>query len=313
MKADPVYREHFYPSGDGLSLYYRSYGDADRVLICIPGLTRNSKDFEDLATRHAANWRVITPDLRGRGQSERDPIPSRYQHLTYAADIWKLADDLGISKFAIIGTSLGGAIAMIMASQQPERLLGVVLNDVGPVIPDAAVRRLMEYVGRIPPLPDWEAATAAVRSVYELAFPNRPDSFWLAHAKLSMCESSDGFIIQDADPAIGKVLRKGYQAVKLVRFLRRFGLMKKTAALIDDGYWKQFKAMTMPSLLLRGATSDVLTEETVAAMKIVHPAIETITVADRGHAPFLDEPEATTAIDSFLQRLADDSSTGKTK
>jgi len=313
MKTDPVYREYFYPSGDGLSLYYRSYGDADRALICLPGLTRNSKDFEALATRHVANWRVITPDLRGRGQSERDPVPSRYQHLTYAADIWKLADDLEISKFSIIGTSLGGAIAMIMASQQPDRLLGVVLNDIGPVIPDAAVRRLTKYVGRIPPLPDWEAATAAVRSMYELAFPNQPDSFWLAHAKLSMCESGDGFIIPDADPAIGRGLRKGYQAIKRVQFLRHFGLMKSTAARIDDGYWKQFKAMTMPSLLLRGATSDVLTEEIVAAMKTVHPALETITVADRGHAPLLDEPEATTAIDSFLRRLADDSSTGKTK
>lgn len=303
MTAEPVYQEHHYQSNDGLCLYYRSYGAADRVLICLPGLTRNSKDFEYLASRHAANWRVITPDLRGRGQSERDPDPSRYQHLTYAADIWKLVDDLEITKFAIIGTSLGGAIAMIMASQQPDRLLGVVLNDIGPVIPEAAIRRLMKYVGRMPPLPDWEATTAAVRSIYELAFPNRPDSFWLAHAKLSMCESDDGFIIPDVDPAISRGLRKGYKAVKRVQFLRRFGLMKNVAARIDNGYWPQFKAMTAPSLLLRGATSDVLTEEIVDKMKIIKPEMETITVANRGHAPLLDEPEAATAIDSFLQRL----------
>jgi len=133
------YSEHHYQSVDGLSLYYRNYGTSDNVLICLPGLTRNSKDFEELALRYAPDWRVITPDLRGRGQSDRDPVPSRYQHLTYASDIWKLADELEVQNFAILGTSLGGLIAMQMATQQPNRLPGIILNDIGPVIPDGAV------------------------------------------------------------------------------------------------------------------------------------------------------------------------------
>lgn len=303
MTLAPGYTEHHYQSVDGLSLYYRNYGSSNNVLVCLPGLTRNSKDFEELARRYASNWRVITPDLRGRGQSDRDPVPSRYQHQTYVSDIWKLVDELEIQNFVLLGTSLGGWVAMLMASQQPSRLLGVVLNDIGPVIPDEAVSRLMKYVGRVPPMPNWDAAAARIRDIYELSFHDWPDSFWRNHAHLSMHETSEGTIVPDMDPAIGEVLRKSYRKMKLARFLRHFGLMKDLAALINDGYWQQFHAMTMPSLLLRGAVSDVLPEETVGRMKAIHPEMEIITVADRGHAPFLDEPEALTAIDTFLERL----------
>ncbi len=297
------YTGHRYQSVDGLSLYYRDYGSSDHVLVCLPGLTRNSKDFEDLALRYASDWRVITPDIRGRGQSDWDPVPSRYQHLTYVNDIWKLVDELGIQNFVILGTSLGGLIAMLMAAQQPNRLHGIVLNDIGPVVPDEAVSRITQYVGRIPPEPDWQAAAARVREVYATTFPNRPDSFWLSHARLSMRETSDGSIVPDMDPAIGRVLRKNYRLVKMVRFLRRFWLVKNAAELIRNGYWQQFRNMSMPVLLLHGADSDVLPLETVEEMQAVHPKMETITVADRGHAPFLDEPEALAAIDKFLARL----------
>ncbi len=299
----PGYTEHRYQSADGLSLYYRDYGSSDNVLICLPGLTRNSKDFEELALRYAPDWRVITPDLRGRGQSDRDPVPSRYQHLTYTNDIWKLADKLEVKNFAILGTSLGGLIAMLMAAQQPGRLPGIVLNDIGPVIPDEAVSRITQYVGRIPAELNWQAAAARVREVYATTFPDQPDSFWLSHAHLSMRETSAGSIVPDMDPAIGRVLRKSYRKVKLVRFLRRFGMMKNAAAQIRDGYWQQFNEIGIPILLLHGAVSDVLPEETVSKMKANQANMEVITVADRGHAPFLDEPEALAAIDRFLERI----------
>jgi len=299
----PGYSEYRYQSADGLSLYYRDYGSSDNVLICLPGLTRNSKDFEELALRYAPDWRVITPDLRGRGQSDRDPVPSRYQHLTYANDIWKLADELGVKNFAILGTSLGGLIAMLMAAQQPARLPGIVLNDIGPVVPDEAVSRITQYVGRIPAEPDWQAAAARVREVYATTLPDQPDSFWLSHAHLSMRETSAGSIVPDMDPAIGRVLRKSYRQVKLVRFLRCFGMMKNAAAQIRDGYWQQFNEISIPILLLHGAVSDVLPEETVSKMKANQANMEVITVADRGHAPFLDEPEALAAIDRFLERI----------
>lgn len=296
------YSEHHYQSVDGLSLYYRDYGSSDKVLVCLPGLTRNSKDFEELALRYVSDWRVITPDLRGRGQSEWDSQPSRYQHLTYVSDIWALVDKLGIQNFALLGTSLGGWVAMLMAAQQPDRIRGVILNDIGPVVPDAAISRITEYVGRIPPEPSWESAAARVKEVYAQTIPDRPDSFWLSHARLSMRETPEGFIVPDMDPAIGEVLRKNYRQAKMVKFLRRFGLMKNATALIDEGYWQQFSAMSMPILLLHGAVSDVLPEEIVSTMKAKQPHMKPIKIADRGHAPVLDEPEALVAIDTFLER-----------
>ena len=117
------YTEHHYRSRDGLSLYYRSYGSGDDVVICLPGLTRNSKDFEDLAKHLSTRWRVISPDLRGRGRSDHDPKTSHYFAGTYVKDVWTLLDGLDIERFAIIGTSLGGLMAMIMADQQAVRLV----------------------------------------------------------------------------------------------------------------------------------------------------------------------------------------------
>ena len=213
-------------------------------------------------------------------------------------------DDLGIQKFTILGTSLGGMIAMNMAAEQAERIRGVILNDVGPVIPIEAVKRLVQYVGRIPTLADWNSAAELTRQAYQLTFPHQSDLFWLQHAKLSMRETSQGTIVPDSDAAIGAVLRKGYRRLKRVQFLRRLGLMKKTAATLKDGYWKQFKAMTMPTLLIRGASSDLLTVEIMQQMKSVHPSMKSITIPNRGHAPLLSEREALFAIDTFLGRLA---------
>lgn len=298
------FSENYYQSDDGLNLYYRSYGSSDNVLLCLPGMTRNCKDFVNLANRYKSAWRVITPDLRGRGQSDHDPKPVRYQHPTYVNDIWKLLDQLEIRTLTVIGTSLGAAIAMLMAARQPERVHGLVLNDIGPVVPDAAVDRLMSYIGRVPPAPDWDTAAIRVRSAYEVAFPDQPDSFWLRLARLSMRENSDGSVIPDIDPAIGPVLQKTFRKMRLVQFLGRVGLMKKTAKLINNGYWDEFRSISAPCLVLRGEISDVLPAELLEQMKLAQPALFTTTVANRGHAPFLDEPEALSAIDSFLARIA---------
>ena len=303
MTPGPDYTEHRFESSDGLSLYYRSYGFSDKTLLCLPGLTRNCKDFEELAIRYASDWRVITPDLRGRGQSDRDPNASRYQHQTYVRDTWQLLDHLGIQNFVVLGTSLGGWIAMLMASQQAERLRGLVLNDIGPVVPDEAVQRLMTYVGLIPPAPDWTTAADQVRQVYQVAFPNVTDSFWPAYARLSMLESGDGFIVPDMDPSIGSTFRKTYRKIKTVNRLARFGLFKNAATLIKNGYWDQFKTMSVPCLLLRGAVSDVLTEDIVEKMKVAQPEMKTVTVADRGHVPMLNESEAIISIDQFLDSV----------
>ena len=301
------FSEHRFESHDGLSLYYRSYGAGDDVAVCLPGLTRNSKDFEHLA-EHLSGlaqgpWRVLTPDLRGRGRSDRDPKASNYHPGTYVRDTWTLLDGLGIRRVALIGTSLGGLISMIMADQQPDRLRGVVLNDVGPEVPPDAVARILQYVGRTPPAADWAAAAAEAQRNYGLAFPGVSDDFWPRYVRLAWTENAEGRPAPDMDPAIGDALRKAQSAVKVLRRLRRWKLLKRVGGMPIDT-WDAFAALTMPGLLLQGELSDVLTGEIVSRMRDRKPDLEVVRIPDRGHAPLLDEPLALAAIDDFLARLA---------
>ncbi len=296
-----AFREHRYTSHDGLSLYYREYGAGDDVVVCLPGLTRNSKDFEDLAKHLADQWRVITPDLRGRGQSDRDPRWKQYLPPTYVRDIWTLLDALEIDRVVVIGTSLGGLMAMIMADQQPDRLRGVVLNDIGPEVPSAAIARLLEYVGVTPPQPDWATAAAITRENYALAYPGADAAFWDRQAHMAWRERTDGEVEPDYDPKIGDALRQASRSAGLVRFLQGIGVRRLKGVNLDP--WDNFKAMTMPVLVLRGAVSDILTGETVAAMQERKTDLEVVEVPDRGHAPTLEEPTAREAIDRFLKTL----------
>jgi pimeloyl-ACP methyl ester carboxylesterase len=301
--------EQRFTSHDGLSLYYRDFGGGEDVVVCLPGLTRNCKDFEDLAEHLARpgsagapnGWRVITPDLRGRGRSDHDPKPANYHPGTYVRDTWRLLDGLGIDRVALIGTSLGGLMSMIMADQQPARLRGVVLNDVGPEVPPEAVGRILQYVGRSPPAASWEAAAEEARRNYGLALPGVADDFWGRYARLSWKENAAGKPAPDMDPAIGDALRRAQGAVKLLRWLRRRGLVKRVRGLPIDT-WDAFAAVTMPCLLLHGALSDVLTADIVRRMQERKPHLEVVQVPDRGHAPLLDEPIARAAIDDFLAR-----------
>jgi pimeloyl-ACP methyl ester carboxylesterase len=297
-----AYTEHRYTSHDGLTLYYRSYGQGDSTLLCLPGLSRNCKDFEEIAERFSDRWRVITPDLRGRGQSGWDPKPSHYNPGVYVRDTWKLLDDLDIRQVALIGTSLGGLMAFIMGDQQPERLRGVIINDVGPEVPAEAVSRILQYVGRTPPAPGWQAAAASVREAYDLAMPGMSEQFWMDYTRKSRRENPDGSIVPDMDPAIGDALRKSQWVLKILRFLRKIKLLKKIAGVKIDP-WDSFRSMTMPTLLIRGELSDVLLPDTVQRMQVLKPDLAVVTVADRGHAPLLDEPEAAGAIDTFLESL----------
>lgn len=293
---------HHYRSRDGLSLYYRSYGCGNKVVLCLPGLTRNCKDFEDLAEHLAEQWRVISPDLRGRGQSGWDPKPAHYHLGTYVRDVWKLLDELAIERVVVIGTSLGGLIAMAMAGQQAQRLRGVVLNDIGPEVPPAAVTRILQYAGRTPPAEDWKAAAAQARQAYGLSYPNMPEDFWLAYIQLSYRENAAGRLEPDMDPAIGGVLRKPPAGLQWLQWLRRHGLMRRLGGISIDP-WDSFRALTMPCLLLHGALSDVLTGDIVQRMQAVKPGLEVVTVPERGHTPLLDEAIALAAIDRFLQMV----------
>ena len=295
--------EHRYSSRDGLSLYYRSYGAGDDVVLCLPGLTRNSKDFHELALHLAGRWRVICPDIRGRGRSAWDPRHFRYNPGIYAADAWRLMDHLGIKRFAMIGTSLGGLVAMIMADQQASRLRGIVLNDIGPEIPDAAVARIKAYAGQMKPATNWDEVVQNIRGAYELALPGMSPEFWEGYARLSYRENAQGVPKPDVDPAVGDTLRNPPAVIKALQWLNRRGLLKRIGGVAIDP-WDAFRAISMPCLLIRGAISDVLTPEIVGKMRAANPQLESVDVPGRGHAPLLDEPECVSAIDAFLQKIA---------
>jgi len=293
------YSEHHYRSKDGLSLYCREYGSGNRVILCLHGLTRNSKDFHELASHLAADYRVISVDIRGRGQSDRDSRSIHYNPGQYVKDAWQLLDQLQLQRVTVIGTSLGGLMAMIMADQQPDRLRAVVLNDIGPEIPLPAIQRIMGYAGRIPPAPSWEEAALQVKNAYEVAMPGMPMEFWRDFVRKSYRENALGHPEPDMDPAIGHALRNPPAYMKWLKWMNKRGWINRVAGVAIDP-WDAFHAVRVPCLLVHGAISDVLNDEIVDKMLSVHPSMQVVHVAHRGHAPLLNEPEALAAIDHFL-------------
>lgn len=295
------YREHRYTSFDGLSLYYRVYGQGDEVVLCLPGLTRNCKDFEALATHLSGRYRVLTPDLRGRGESDSDPKWKQYLPPTYVRDAWTLLDRIRVPRCTVIGTSLGGLMGMIMADQQPDRLKGLVLNDVGPEVNAEALVRIAAYVGMTPPQSDWDAAARMARENYRIAYPDGDDDFWMAQARASWREREDGQVEPAYDPAIGDAMRHALKSMTLVNWLKKFGLKRIKGINLDP--WDNYRQVSMPCLVVRGALSDVISPETIEGMKAIKPDVEVVDVPGVGHAPTLAEPTAREAIDTFLERV----------
>lgn len=276
----------FYESKDGLALFYRDYA-AERPgtpVLCLPGLTRNSRDFEDLAQRLCATRRVLAPDLRGRGFSQHDPEWRNYHPGTYVSDVFTLLEHTGVERVIVIGTSLGGLIAMVMAAQAPARLAGVVLNDIGPEIAPAGLARISAYTGRLPPVANWDEAVAQAQAVYGEWWPGLSDEQWLRMARRGYREDEHGVPRLDIDPAIGTAVR--------------------AAGPQSGDPWQAFDALReVPTLVLRGERSDILSGDTVAKMRRRKPDLVTVTVRNRGHVPLLDEPEALAAIERFVGDL----------
>lgn len=276
----------FYDSHDGLKLYYRDFAPAmpGVPVLCLPGLTRNSRDFEDLAIHLCRSRRVLTPDLRGRGYSEHDPDWRNYRPGTYAMDVWTLLDGLDISQVIIVGTSLGGLVAMVMATQDAGRLRGVIMNDVGPEIAPEGLARIQAYTGRLPPVASWDEAIAQTKEIYGFALPGLTEDEWRKMARRVYREDADGVPGLDIDPAIGRAVRE-------------------TVPRAGDA-WEAFEALRdTPLLVIRGARSDILAAETVDRMRERKPDLIAVTVPDRGHVPLLDEPECIAAIDNFMESL----------
>jgi pimeloyl-ACP methyl ester carboxylesterase len=253
-------------------------------VLCLPGLTRNSRDFESIAHRMRRSRRVLCADLRGRGLSQHDTDWKNYHPGTYAGDIAMLLRDAGVSKVIILGTSLGGILAMVVAATTPQVLAGVILNDVGPEVAAEGLKRISTYVGKSAPVSSWAEAAEQARNTYGLAWPDATDADSLGFAKRSYT-IVDGVPRLAMDPMIGEAVRAA------------------PAGAAPD-LWPVFGALKpIPTLALRGALSDVLSQQTFDRMALEKPDLVRVTVARRGHPPMLDEPDSVAAIDSFLARL----------
>jgi pimeloyl-ACP methyl ester carboxylesterase len=279
--------DRYFASADGLRLYFRDYAPAEpgRVpVLCLPGLTRNSRDFETIAPRIQRTRRVLCADLRGRGLSQHDPEWRNYHPGTYVGDIARLLAEAGVPRVIILGTSLGGILAMLVAATAPQLLAGAILNDVGPEVAAEGLKRISTYVGKNAPVTNWAEAAAQAKATYGLAWPDATDDDWMRFARKSYTEV-DGVPRLAMDPMIGEAVRAA------------------PAGAAPD-LWPVFGALKpVPVLALRGEISDVLSVETFERMGREKPDLVRVTVARRGHPPMLDEPDSVAAIDSFLSRL----------
>ena len=283
------YKDGYWWSPDGLRLHYRDYAggeDGRPPLLCLPGLTRNARDFEPLAGRLAGEWRLICPDLRGRAESAYAKDAMTYVPLTYFQDIGRLLADLAIPRFVAIGTSLGGIITMLIAATHKEWLAGALLNDVGPVLDEGGLARIRSYVGVGQSHPTWVHAARALAEANEDVYPGYDLEQWLAMAKRLYRLNSGGRVVLDYD-------------IKIVEPIRAMG----SEAGVD--MWPVMQAFRgIPTLLLRGERSDLLSAPTADRMvRDMGESAELATIPNVGHAPALDEPESAIAIDRLLTRV----------
>lgn len=284
------FRAVWYAAPDGLRLYARDYagpGDAAAgarpPLLCMPGLTRNARDFAAFAREWSRERRVIATDQRGRGLSDRDPDPDNYHPGTYARDMLALMDHLALPRVVLVGTSLGGLMATIICATAPERIAGVIVNDVGPELDPRGLARIRSYVGTGAPIATWQEAEAETRRLNAHAFPDFTQSQWADFARVLYRENAEGVPVLDYDPAIARAFANNAAPADL---------------------WPLFEGLSAcPTLAIRGALSDLLSAETFAAMGERIPGIRLAEVPSRGHAPDLTEPAARAAIADFLRDL----------
>jgi len=269
----------FFTTFDRLNLAYSDEGNG-LPLLCLAGLTRNSIDFDYLVP-HLPPIRLIRMDYRGRGASDWSDDPDSYSVPVETRDVLGLLDHLNIAKAAVLGTSRGGIIAMLLAATAKDRVRGICLNDIGPVIEKAGRIKISGYIGRDPEF-GGQAEMAAAMPALMPEFPGVPASRWLQEVENHTVETAGGLKI-NYDPK----LSINYEAV---------------AANPTESLWPLFEAMEgLPLALLRGANSDLLSEETAAEMQRRRPDMTFAEIPDRGHIPFLDEPPAVAAIHNWLE------------
>jgi len=283
-----AYQDLFWWSRDGLRLHARDYpGAADALpVLCLPGLTRNARDYAGVAARLAGPRRVIAVDFRGRGESAYAKDPMSYSPLVYAQDIAALLEAAGIARFVSVGTSLGGIVTMLLAGMLPGRIAGALLNDVGPEIEAAGLARIRNYVGKPSVFPTWMHAARAVAESNADVYPDWGVEQWLAMAKRLYRLNSAGRIVLDYDLKIAEPFRvPGAEA--------------------GPDMWRALAALNdVPVLIVRGGRSDILSAATAERMATSLPDAELVTLPGIGHAPTLDEPGVQGAIERLLARAA---------
>lgn len=283
--------ERRYTAQDGLQLFFNDWGEPDwpaTPVLCLPGLTRNSRDFAGLARRlsHPAQprpRRVIAPDLRGRGRSAYDPDWRNYNARTYLDDIRHLLTLLGIERVIVVGVSMGGLLGMAMATAMPTVLAGLVINDIGPAIDSGGSGRILNYVSADRPQPDWPSAAQHLRKMLP-TLSLRGEDEWLEFARATFREGDDGLLHFDWD-------------TNLIRPLGR-----EMSSGVD--LWALWRALgRKPALVIRGELSDILSEATLARMAVEKPDLRQFTLPGVGHAPTLNEPPVREVMDDFLSQL----------
>lgn len=294
MTVDPSaagtvpFADFHWQSRDGLTLYARDYNAAENSrlpVVCIPGLTRNSRDFEDLAPWIAAQGRrVLAVDLRGRGRSAYDSNRRRYRPPTYAEDMAALVKAIGAAQALFVGTSLGGLTTMMLASRHPKLVGGAVINDVGPHVAKEGLARIGSYAGKSAPVTTWADAAAYAKRTNGAALPHFTDADWEKLAQRLFRQGADGAPVLDYDPNI---------VSKAPKWLVR---------LTEPVIWSAFRRLARcgPLLVVRGAASDVLNTKTVERMARAAPHMQVVEAPGIGHAPTLDEPVVRSAIAEFL-------------
>lgn len=280
------YEDRYWTSEDGLELHCRDYpgDDAKTPVICIPGLTRNVRDFAHLGDWLNGERRIIMVNLRGRGESEYARDSSSYNVKTYVADIISMMDELNVPKAIFFGTSLGGIITMVIASMHPERVAGAMINDIGPDVDQRGLDRIAEYLGQGRSFDTWAHAARDLAEINKEIFPDYKLKDWIAYAKKLYRMNSSGRIKLDYDMKISEPFDdKGGDNAALWRAL---------GSLQD-----------VPTLILRGDLSDLFSEATAHKMLGKLNKAELVTVPQVGHAPSLEEPSSLDAIAAFLQRV----------
>ncbi len=290
MDISTGFSDVFYSAPDGLKLHARIYGDnagSGLPVVCLPGLTRNARDFHELAMLLSQDRqrprKVIAFDYRGRGQSAYDPNWKNYDPVVETGDVVAGLTALGVEHGAFIGTSRGGLIIHILAAMRPAALKAVVLNDIGPVLESAGLAHIRAYLERAPRPKSFEDALAIQRAQHGQNFTALSDRDWERFVR-AIYREENGIPVADFDPALLNVVKEWNQEP-------------------PPALWPQFEGLSaVPMLAIRGANSGLLSAATLAEMARRHPRCQTVTVEGQGHAPLLETGDLPAIIAAFLNQ-----------